>query len=321
MVQMSGLAEVFRVTYARYGELRDDLARQLARGGLLVKVLDAPGLDFDSAVALELVLPDGTMVQGTGKVLQVFAGVGFAVTVQPQLVEEVTRFAGRPEVAASGTARHERVERPALHPVPPLRPRRTSAPSSLWFSPAAPLRRPATTPPPLATVPRARPATTPPPPAAATLTPPAAVAAEAPLAAAEPPPAASPSARPDGLSRMEKVQKALHGTRDERTAILRDRDRTLHAFVLKNPALDADDLVAIARNPQLAADLLQQVGDRKEWLQRPAVALALARNPKTPPELAVRALDHVPLEALRQLAKGAGALPHIQVAARKKLLG
>jgi hypothetical protein len=170
-------------------------------------------------------------------------------------------------------------------------------------------------------VPRARPATTPPPPAAATLTPPAAVAAEAPLAAAEPPPAASPSARPDGLSRMEKVQKALHGTRDERTAILRDRDRTLHAFVLKNPALDADDLVAIARNPQLAADLLQQVGDRKEWLQRPAVALALARNPKTPPELAVRALDHVPLEALRQLAKGAGALPHIQVAARKKLLG
>jgi hypothetical protein len=318
---MSGLAEVFRVTYARYGELRDDLAQQLARGGLLVKVLDAPGLDFDSAVALELVLPDGTMVQGTGKVLQVFAGVGFAVTVQPQLVEEVTRFAGRPEVAASGTARHERVERPALHPVPPLRPRRTSAPSSLWFSPAAPLRRPATTPPPLATVPRARPATTPPPPAAATLTPPAAVAAEAPLAAAEPPPAAWPSARPDGLSRMEKVQKALHGTRDERTAILRDRDRTLHAFVLKNPALDADDLVAIARNPQLAADLLQQVGDRKEWLQRPAVALALARNPKTPPELAVRALDHVPLEALRQLAKGAGALPHIQVAARKKLLG
>jgi hypothetical protein len=120
---------------------------------------------------------------------------------------------------------------------------------------------------------------------------------------------------------MEKVQKALHGTRDERNAILRDRDRTLHAFVLKNPALEADDVVAIARNPQLAADLLQQVGDRKEWLQRPAVALALARNPKTPPELAVRALDHVPLEALRQLAKGAGALPHIQTAARKKLLG
>ena len=84
---MSGFPGVFRVTYARYGELRDDLAQQMARGGLLVKVQDAPGLDFDSAVGLELVLPDGTMVQGTGKVLQVFAGVGFAVTVQRELVE------------------------------------------------------------------------------------------------------------------------------------------------------------------------------------------------------------------------------------------
>ncbi|HEX3473982.1 MAG TPA: hypothetical protein VHT91_03015 [Kofleriaceae bacterium] len=318
---MTGFPGVFRVTYARYGELRDDLAQQLARGGLLVKVHDAPGLDFDSAIALELVLPDGTTLLGLGKVLQVFAGVGFAVTVQPELVEEVSRFAGRPEVAASGTARHERVERPITHPAPPARPRRTSAPSSLWIS-SAPLRRPATTPPPLAAVPRATPTHTPlpivPPPVAAEPPP---VAADPPPAAAEPPPAATAAARHDTLSRMEKVQKALHGTRDERNAILRDRDRTLHAFVLKNPQLDADDLVGIARNPQLAADLLQQVGDRKEWLQRPAIALALARNPKTPPELAVRALDHVPLEAVRQLAKGAGALPHVQAAARKKLLG
>jgi hypothetical protein len=314
MVKMSGFPEVFRVTYARYGELRDDLAQQMARGGLLVKVHDAPGLDFDSAVALELVLPDGTTLQGTGKVLQVFAGVGFAMTVQPQLVEEVTRFVGRPDVAASGTARHERVERPTFHPSPPTRPRRSSAPSSLWLPRAAPFHRRATTQPPLAAGLRARPPT-PPPPIAPEASPPASPAA------AESPPEASPPARPDGLSRIEKVQKALHGTRDERNAILRDRDRTLHAFVLKNPALDADDLVAIARNPQLAADLLQQVGARKEWLQRPAIALALARNPKTPPELAVRALDHVPLEAVRQLAKGTSALPHVQAAARKKLIG
>jgi hypothetical protein len=324
MARMTGFPGVFRVTYARYGELRDDLAQQMARGGLLVKVQDAPGLDFDSAVALELVLPDGTTLQGLGKVLQVFAGVGFAVTVQPELVEEVSRFAGRPEVTASGTARHERVEHPMTHPAPPARPRRTSAPSSMWLSPSR-LRRPATTPLPVAAVPRAKPATTPPPVAPPPVAPPPVAAEPSPVApppvAAEPPPAATVPARHDGLSRMEKVQKALHGTRDERNAILRDRDRTLHAFVLKNPQLDADDVVAIARNPQLAADLLQQVGDRKEWLQRPAVALALVRNPRTPPELAVRALEHVPIEAVRQLARGAGALPHVQAAARKKLLG
>ncbi|HEX7837518.1 MAG TPA: hypothetical protein VF469_08655 [Kofleriaceae bacterium] len=140
-----------------------------------------------------------------------------------------------------------------------------------------------------------------------------------------PPPGAEPRPgalqAPDGPTRQDKIQQALHGNRDERNAILRDRDRTLHPFVLKNPRLDVDDVLAIAKNAQMTADMLSLIGERKEWLTRPAVALALARNPRTPPELAVRALDHVSTEALRQLAKGTGVLPHVTQAARKKLLG
>jgi hypothetical protein len=79
-------------------------------------------------------------------------------------------------------------------------------------------------------------------------------------------------------------------------------------------------VLAIAKNAQMTGDLLTLIGGRKDWLQRPAIALALARNPKTPPDLAVRALDHVALDALRLLAKG-GVLPHVTQAARKKLLG
>jgi hypothetical protein len=125
----------------------------------------------------------------------------------------------------------------------------------------------------------------------------------------------------DGPTRAEKIHKALYGSRDERNAILRDRDRTLHPFVLKNPQLNADDVVTIAKNAQMTPDLLKQIGERKDWFQRPAIAQALARNPKTPPELAVRALDHIPLDVLRQMAKGVGVLPHVTQAARKKLLG
>jgi hypothetical protein len=143
--------------------------------------------------------------------------------------------------------------------------------------------------------------------------------------ATTPPPIAEPRPgalqAPDGPTRQEKLHQALHGNRDERNAILRDRDRTLHPFVLKNPRLDVDDVLAIARNAQMTADLLGLIGERKEWLARPAIALALAKNPRTPPELAVRALDHVSTEALRQLVKGTGVLPHVTQAARKKLLG
>ena len=124
----------------------------------------------------------------------------------------------------------------------------------------------------------------------------------------------------DSLSNAEKIHMALHGSRDERNAILRDRNRALHAFVLKNPQLTIEDVSAMAKNPQLSPDLLKQIAERKEWSGRPAIALALAKNPKTPPEVAIRALDHVPIDALRQMAKGVGALPHVVQAARKKVI-
>jgi hypothetical protein len=245
-VQMSGAEPVtFRISYARHGELRDDVAQQMARGGLLIRAGTDDGLALDAAVRLELVLPDGRVLAGDAKVLQVLAGFGVAVSVGAELIEAAHAAANKPDAAGAGPARHERVGAPP----------------------------------------------------------------------------AAPAAKPEGPTRAEKIQQALRGSRDERNAILRDRDRSLYPFVLKNPQLNADDVLAIAKNAQMTPDLLKQIGERKDWFQRSAIALALARNPKTPPELAVRALEHVPQDALRQMAKGVGALPHVVQAARKKLLG
>jgi len=124
----------------------------------------------------------------------------------------------------------------------------------------------------------------------------------------------------DEMTNAEKIQVALHGNRDERNLVLRDRNRMLHAFVLKNPAINLDDVTTIAKNAQMGPDVLKQISERKEWFQRPAVATALARNPKTPADIAIRALDYVPMDVLRQMAKGVGALPHVTQAARKKVI-
>lgn len=117
-----------------------------------------------------------------------------------------------------------------------------------------------------------------------------------------------------------KVHTALHGTRDERAAILRDQNRQLHPFVLKSPLVTLEEVTAWAGTAQLSAEFLKLIADRKEWLSRPAIAQALAKNPKTPPEIAVKALEYVPIEILRQLAKGVGALPHVVQAARKRIV-
>jgi hypothetical protein len=125
----------------------------------------------------------------------------------------------------------------------------------------------------------------------------------------------------DALPLVEKMRLAQHGGRDERAAALRDKVRTLHPHVLKNPRISIEEVVALARNPQAAPELLKLVAERPEWMGRAQVAEALARNPKTPNDVGVKALAGCSSEAVRQMAKGVGAPPHIAQAARKRVLG
>lgn len=134
------------------------------------------------------------------------------------------------------------------------------------------------------------------------------------------PPAAAKRAW-DELPTTEKIRLALHGDRDDRAAVLRDKNRALHVNVLKNPHLTVEEVVAIAKSPQAGAELLEFIAGRSDWLGRAAVAEAVARNPKTPKDVAARAVQFVATEPLRQMAKGVGAPPHVTAAARKRLLG
>jgi hypothetical protein len=141
-------------------------------------------------------------------------------------------------------------------------------------------------------------------------------------APAAPKPARDEAGKPaaERMSSADKIRLALYGSREDRAMILRDPTRALHQYVLKSPQVTIDEVTAWVKNPQMSVDFLKQIADRKEWLARPAIAQGLARNPKAPLDLALRALDHVGAEALRQMAKGTGVSPNIAAAARKRLL-
>src|SRR5262245_31426982 len=118
-----------------------------------------------------------------------------------------------------------------------------------------------------------------------------------------------------------KIQQALHGNRDDRSRILRDVNKMLHPYVLRNPGLGLDEVLAAAKMTTVAPEFLSQIGQRKEWAQRPDIAIALVRNPKLPTPAAVRLLDFVSPADLRQLAKDSRTRPAVQQAARKKVMG
>lgn len=144
-----------------------------------------------------------------------------------------------------------------------------------------------------------------------------------PVVDAEPEPDARPGTLYDRLKAMtvsEKMQLALAGTREERTALLRDVNKTIHLFVLKNPRIGLDEVQAAAKAPNTSPDALKMIAEHKEWSMNAQVCTGLVRNPKTPMPLALRMLERVPVSELRAIAKG-GAREQIVHAARKKVSG
>ena len=128
------------------------------------------------------------------------------------------------------------------------------------------------------------------------------------------------SERLKAMSQQEKMQLALTGTRDERTAIFRDNNKMLHVFVLKNPRIGLDEVQAAAKLPLLSPEALKLIAEHREWSGNPTVCTALVRNPRTPLPLALKLIDRVPVSDLRMIAKG-GARDQVVNAARKKIAG
>jgi len=127
------------------------------------------------------------------------------------------------------------------------------------------------------------------------------------------------AARP-GSDVAAKIHLAKYGGKEDRMRIMREGDRSLHRHVLRNPGLRLDEVTFIAKMTTVAVDLLKAIAERREWVQRPEVALALVRNPKTPVPLAVKLLQHLAPAELRRLAKTSSVRMPILQAARKKVV-
>lgn len=105
------------------------------------------------------------------------------------------------------------------------------------------------------------------------------------------------------MSVGERLKLALKGNRDARQILIRDASRMVQRFVLQNPRISDEEIVALAKNRSIDRELLDQICKRKEWLGNYQVKLALATNPKTPLPLAVRLVPSLLPRDLRNLAK------------------
>ncbi|HUU02745.1 MAG TPA: hypothetical protein VM425_15010 [Myxococcota bacterium] len=128
----------------------------------------------------------------------------------------------------------------------------------------------------------------------------------------------------DQIAEMNVAQMraaALHGRKDMRMLLIRDRNKTIHPFIIKNPAITLDEIEQIAKMPSVNPDVLRIIAKSREWNRSVTVCRNLVRNPKTPIKEALALMAKLPLSDIRAMAKSGNVRTPIQQAARKKLAG
>ncbi|MBI4514352.1 MAG: hypothetical protein HY699_00845 [Deltaproteobacteria bacterium] len=118
----------------------------------------------------------------------------------------------------------------------------------------------------------------------------------------------------------EKIKLALKGNRDARTILIREANRLIPRFVLQNPRITDDEIVGIARNRNVDAELLRIVSEHKEWGRNQQVRSALVSNPKTPVAVALRFVNSLTERELRLLAKSKNITSAVAGAAKRILI-
>jgi hypothetical protein len=118
----------------------------------------------------------------------------------------------------------------------------------------------------------------------------------------------------------EKVQMALHGAREARQLLMRDRAGVVQSSLVRNPKTSLDELSALARAPHLAPDTAEVLTQHPAHGSSPQLALALVRNARTPLPTVLQLLPRLLPADLRSVAKGVGVRTQVAAAAKKRLL-
>ena len=104
------------------------------------------------------------------------------------------------------------------------------------------------------------------------------------------------------MSVAEKIQAAVKGNAEERAILIRDPSRLVAATVLKSPKLSDQEIESFANLRSVHDDVLRIVGNHREWTKSYGVALALARNPRSPTGIGLTMLNRLVTRDLKNLS-------------------
>ena len=117
----------------------------------------------------------------------------------------------------------------------------------------------------------------------------------------------------------EKIKLAMLGNSVCRAILIRDSNRMIQEFVLRNPRLQLQEIEEIARSPNISQHVLRRIADTQTWMKAYSVKLHLVTNPKTPGDLSLKWLKFLSMADLKKIARSKGVPQLVSVMAKKKV--
>jgi hypothetical protein len=138
---------------------------------------------------------------------------------------------------------------------------------------------------------------------------------------ADPPPGATVEKslllRLQEMTVAERIKLALRGNREVRMILIRDSNRLIRRFVLQNPRVGDEEIIAISKNRSADDELLRIIAGSRDWTKNYQVRLSLVTNPKTPLVASLRFLASLQDRDVRMLAKSKNVSATVSNAAKR----
>ncbi|HEV8232799.1 MAG TPA: hypothetical protein VGQ75_10670 [Thermoanaerobaculia bacterium] len=118
----------------------------------------------------------------------------------------------------------------------------------------------------------------------------------------------------------QKINLAYTGSKEERHILIGDSNKLVGMAVLKSRAISIHEAESFAAMRNLDDELYRRIILNREWMRKPAVVIALVRNPRVPLDITLPLLKRLPLRELRAVFRDRNLRTVLRAGARRLLV-
>lgn len=101
----------------------------------------------------------------------------------------------------------------------------------------------------------------------------------------------------------QRIRVAILGSAADRELLIRDSNRLVYMSAATSPKVTAKDAITWAGNPSIPEEIIQFIGNRREWLRSYQIKVNLVFNPKAKLQMSLRFIPHLLPNDLKLLSR------------------